>query len=41
MGEAKNGELNDAELSARPPAEPDDLPFEKAIEQEEVPGPQD
>jgi hypothetical protein len=37
-GEAKNGELNDADSSETPPVEADDLPFEKAIEQEETPG---
>jgi hypothetical protein len=37
-GEAKNGELNEAENSETPPVEADDLTFEKAVEQEEAPG---
>ena len=33
---AKNGELDDAEHSSEPPIALDDLPFEKAIEHEEI-----
>ena len=35
---AKNGELDDAALSNEPPKRPDDIPFEDAVELEELPG---